>query len=289
MERICAGSTNLAVDRFGSGPPVVLAGGTGMPAVVWEVCGFVEALVTAGYEVVTYSARGVAPSDAPRAPYTIEEMAYDLAGLIETLALGPCSVIGYSLGGFQAELLARTRADLLRSVVLLASAGPLTDVLDAVIVAEGELLERLGSIPRSFLVLEGLTGSLPSELLRDEPDQVALWRELLAGQTDVWESPDGELGQWHAARAWTRNAGRMEALSGIEVPVLAVAFEQDLKFPPRGARLAVATMPRGEAVEIAGAAHGGLLTHTQATLEPVLSFLRSTTPAIQGEPRTTAG
>ena len=276
MERIRVGATTLAVDRFGNGPPVVLAGGTGMPALVWEVCGFVEGLVSAGYEVVTYSARGVAPSDAPPAPYTIEELTNDLAQLIEALDRSPCAVIGYSLGGFQAELLARTRPDLLRSVVLLASAGPLTDVLDAVIATEGELLDRLGSIPQSFLVLEGLVGSLPIEILRDEPDQVALWRELLTAQTDVWASPDGEHGQWHAAKAWTRNTERMERLAEIEVPVLSVAFEQDLKFPPRGARVAVSTIARGEAVEIVGAAHGGLLTHTQETLVPVLSFLAST-------------
>ena len=274
MERISVGGTTLAVDRFGSGPPVVLAGGTGMPALVWEVCGFVDALVDAGYEVITYSARGVAPSDAPLAPYTIEEMTRDLTELIDALALDPCAVIGYSLGGFQAELLARTRPDVLRAVVLLASAGPLTDVLDAVVATEGELLERLGSVPQSFLVLEGLVGSLPAAMLLDEPDQVALWRELLSAQTDVWASPEGERGQWHAARAWTRDAERMQRLSDIEVPVLALAFEQDLKFPPRGARVAVSTMPRGEAVEIAGAAHGGLLTHTRETLDAVVAFLR---------------
>lgn len=68
----------------------------------------------------------------------------------------------------------------------------------------------------------------------------------------------------------------MERLSGIEVPVLAVAFEQDLKFPPRSARLAASGISRGEAVEVAGAAHGGLHTHTQETLEAVSALLTST-------------
>ena len=53
----------------------------------------------------------------------------------------------------------------------------------------------------------------------------------------------------------------MQRLPDIEITVLAVAYEQDVKFPPRGARLAASTMPSGEAVEVAGAAHGGLLTH----------------------------
>jgi len=279
MKHVEVGGTSLAVEQFGDGPVVVLAGGTGMPALVWEVCGFVGGLVDAGHRVVTYSARGVAPSGAPPAPYTVEEMTGDLADLIEVLELGRCSVIGYSLGGFQVELLARTRPDLISSVVLLASAGPLTDVLDAVIVAEGELLDRLGSIPQSFLVLEGLVGSLPNDMLRNDPGQVALWRELLSAQTDVWASREGERGQWHAARDWTRSPERLSRLATIDLPVLVAAFEQDLKFPPHGARLAAAAMQRGLAVEIEGASHGGLLTHTRETLDAVLPFLAATAGA----------
>lgn len=79
-DRVHLTSATLGVTRFGSdGPVVVLAGGTGMPPVVWELCGFVELLVSAGFQVVTYAARGVAPSDAPPAPYSIEDMTGDLA------------------------------------------------------------------------------------------------------------------------------------------------------------------------------------------------------------------
>ena len=165
-----------------------------------------------------------------------------------------------------------TRPELVHSVVLLASAGPLTDV---VITAEGELLDRLGEIPASFLVLEGLLGDLPTQLVLDDPEQVALWRELLAVQPDVWASSEGERGQWHAARSWTRDEHRIDQLAQIEVPVLVAAFEQDTKFPPRGARLAASLLPRGQVVEIPGAAHGGLLTHTQDTFDALVPFLLS--------------
>jgi pimeloyl-ACP methyl ester carboxylesterase len=50
-------------------------------------------------------------------------MAADTAALIEHLGLGPCDVIGYSLGGYIAQELAVTRADLVRRLVLLAGAG----------------------------------------------------------------------------------------------------------------------------------------------------------------------
>ena len=273
MERITVGATELAVSDVSQGPAVVLVGGTGMPPVAWELCGFVDGLVAAGYRVITFAARGVNPSHAPPGPYTIEEMANDVAEIIVSLSVAPCCVVGYSLGGFQAEYLARTRPELLRGAALIASAGPLSAVLDAVLDATGELLERLGSVPASVAVFEGLVGELPPAMLREDADQVALWRELLAVQHDMWTSADGEVGQWHAARRWTNDEHRLDALVDIAVPTLVVSYEHDLKFPPIGARLAASQVPECQVVEIAGAAHGGLMTHTSDTLAAVLSFL----------------
>ena len=67
----------------------------------------------------------------------------------------------------------------------------------------------------------------------------------------------------------------IDQLAQIEVPVLVAAFEQDTKFPPRGARLAASLLPRGQVIEIHGAAHGGLLTHTQDTFDALVPFLLS--------------
>ena len=50
-------------------------------------------------------------------------MAADTAALIEHLRLGPCDIIGYSLGGYIAQELAATRPDLIRRLVLMAGPG----------------------------------------------------------------------------------------------------------------------------------------------------------------------
>ena len=74
-------------------------------------------LVDAGYRVITFDNRGMAPSDAPPAPYTVAEMADDTAALIEHLGLAPCHVAGYSLGAWIVETLAADRPELcVRSV-----------------------------------------------------------------------------------------------------------------------------------------------------------------------------
>src|SRR5699024_12568334 len=57
-----APGVELAVTRRGHGPTVLLVGGLGMPQLIWEMCGLTASLVEAGFEVVTYNARGLAPS-----------------------------------------------------------------------------------------------------------------------------------------------------------------------------------------------------------------------------------
>ncbi|MDD9380325.1 alpha/beta hydrolase [Streptomyces sp. ZAF1911] len=273
MESVVVGEVRIAYERRGQGRPVVLSGGTGMPPVAWELCGVREDLVQAGFEVITYAARGVSPSDAPAAPYSMADLAGDLAGLMDALGLAGAAAVGYSLGSFTVELLARTRPDLVATAVLMAGAGPVTGVLDAMLEAEAELIAATGRLPAAFTRLQTLLSSLPPAVLRDDEKQVRSWLELLGAQEDLWASADGEVGQATAAEAWLHDPRRMAALAGITVPVLVLAFEYDLYFPPRAASSAADALPGGELAVIAGAAHGGLLTHPKETSAALLAFL----------------
>ncbi|MDQ0947036.1 pimeloyl-ACP methyl ester carboxylesterase [Streptomyces phaeochromogenes] len=276
MESVSVGGVRIAYERRGAGRPVVLVGGTGMPPVAWELCGLRGELVDAGFEVVTYAARGVAPSDATPAPYTVETLAADLAGLLDALRLTDVTVIGYSLGSFTTELLVRTRPDLVRAAVLLAGAGPLTAVLDAVLQAETELVSASGHLPPAFVKLQTLLTSLPPEVLRDDEEQVRTWLELLDAQESVWASREGAAGQLAASDRWMRDELRMSALADIHRPVLVVAFEHDLYFPPRSGKAAAEVLARGQFVAISGAAHAGVLTHPKETTDVLLGFLART-------------
>lgn len=273
LELIDVGTVRLAFERVGHGEPVVLAAGSGMPPAVWELCGVRSALVDAGFEVITFAARGVAPSDAPPSPYTIEAMADDLIGLVRELGIRRCSIVGYSLGGFVAEHVASTRADLLAGVVLLASAGPRTPVVAAAVDTEAALIAELGHLPAAFSRFESLYSTLASSVLRDDPATTSSWWELLAAHDSSWTSVAGACGQSAAAHAWIHDDHRMSRLRSVDTPVLVVAFENDLYFPPDAGRTAAAVLPLGRFVEIPDAAHGGLVTHPSPCIDVLLPFL----------------
>ena len=120
-DRAIVNGVELAFDVSGHGDAVALIAGTGMPGIAWFA--HRSQLEAAGYRTIAFDSRGVGNSSAPDGPYSVEDMAADTAGLIDHLGIASCHVIGLSLGGLIAEELARSRPDLVRSAVLIGSAG----------------------------------------------------------------------------------------------------------------------------------------------------------------------
>lgn len=78
--------------------------------------------LAAGREVILFNGRGVASSSGtPRT--RIEHMADDAAAVIRALGLKKVDVLGFSLGGFQAQDLTRRHPALVRKLMLLGT-GP---------------------------------------------------------------------------------------------------------------------------------------------------------------------
>lgn len=78
--------------------------------------------LAAGREVILFNGRGVASSSGqPRT--RIEDMADDAAAVIRAIGLNKVDVLGFSLGGFQAQDLTRRHPDLVRKLMLLGT-GP---------------------------------------------------------------------------------------------------------------------------------------------------------------------
>jgi len=90
-------------------PPVVLHHGFIANAQLnWVMTGVVDALVEAGRSVVAHDARGHGRSDTPHDPalYGEARMALDVRELVDHLGLATYDLVGYSMGGVTAVLVA---------------------------------------------------------------------------------------------------------------------------------------------------------------------------------------
>ena len=130
------GAIELCYEEFGdpAAPPVLLIMGLGGPMFWWED-DFCSDLAARGFRVIRYDNRDVGRSQSGTAParlvpaylrrvspeYSLEDMAADAAGLLTQLGIERAHVVGVSMGGMIAQLLAIRHPELVRSLVSMMS------------------------------------------------------------------------------------------------------------------------------------------------------------------------
>jgi pimeloyl-ACP methyl ester carboxylesterase len=276
MPTVDLSGVTIAYDVFGpdSGAPVLLVCGLSQPAVGWHFA-MVPALTEAGYQVVTFDNRGVAPSSAPPAPYTIDQMVDDTVGLLDHLGLDAVHIAGYSMGGWVAETLAYRLPERVRSATFIGSCNVGTSWEKAISTVERDLALLDHELPAWFNAVETMRYLPNHELQQDSV--VDLWLSLI-GDMEPWSNP-GRLGPYEAALAWSLDLERTRRWPEMSTPCLVLAFEHDVDSPPARAREAAAMIPGARFVELAGASHLGVFTHAEMVASTILGFLAQSTGA----------
>lgn len=115
-ERVDVGAVTLAVlRRPGPGVGVLLVHGLASNARLWD--GVALELAAGGHDVTAVDLRGHGRSDRPDTGYRVQEVAADLAGLIDRLRLARPVVVGQSWGGNVAVQLAADHPGSTRGLV----------------------------------------------------------------------------------------------------------------------------------------------------------------------------
>ena len=270
MPEVELADVTLAYDTFGpeSADAVVLIAGLSQPAGAWQL-GAVPALADAGFHVVTFDNRGVEPSSSPPAPYSIDDMVGDTLGLIDHLGLEQVSVVGYSMGGWIAETLAFAHPGRVKAAVFIGSCNEGTAWEKAVTTVERDMARLDPELPRLYNAVETMRYLPNHELQQDKV--VDDWLALV-GDLPPWPNP-GRLGQYEAALAWSCDTERANRWPTISTPCLVLAFEHDVDSPPARAREAAAIIPHAKFVELIGASHLGVFTHSDAVASEVVRYL----------------
>lgn len=182
----------------GSGESVVLLpGGT---LTVDYLGDLAVALAAAGYRAVRVNPRGAGRSTGSHEGVTLHTFGEDVAGVIEALDLGRVHLAGHAFGNRVARILAADRADLVRSVVLLAAGGKVPpgdlagQALATIFDPAATDAEVVGAMPY-------MIGSLfdPDEawgMLKPSraPGAAALQRSaVMATSLDDWWAPPGSV------------------------------------------------------------------------------------------------
>lgn len=123
MELAHVNGIDIAYRLDGDGAPtrpwLVLAHALGHDHTMWDAQ---AAELGRACNILRYDLRGHGRSSAPRGDYTLEQMADDLRGLLDQLAIKRCHLVGLSLGAMVAQL-AAIRSPLRFASLTLAAAA----------------------------------------------------------------------------------------------------------------------------------------------------------------------
>jgi 3-oxoadipate enol-lactonase len=116
MPGVSVGEIELAYERSGEGPPLLLIMGMSGTALHWGEP-FLHAL-RRDFEVIVYDHRGVGASTRLDGPITTAQLAEDAAGLLTALGIETTHILGISMGGMIAQELALAYPERVRTLTL---------------------------------------------------------------------------------------------------------------------------------------------------------------------------
>jgi pimeloyl-ACP methyl ester carboxylesterase len=223
----------------------------------------------ARYRCIAFDNRGVGSSDKPPGPYDLEVMAGDALRVLAAAGHPSAHVVGVSMGGILAQILAVRAPEQVRSLTLACTACRHLPWRRELLAGWAELAraEGMGSFVRENM--RWLVG--PRSLRR-------LWPLATMVAPLVLNVPPHGFAAQIAAILAMEDA-MADELASVAVPTLVAVGSQDI-LTPRGDSEELAERIAGsELVVVRGGAHGFTLEHARTFNRLVLAHLDAATTA----------
>jgi 3-oxoadipate enol-lactonase len=250
-------TTDLGYDDRGTGPAVVLLHPFPFTRLIWA--GFAETLA-AHRRVIALDARGFGETPAPKGgAFSMDDLADDVATLLDRLGIARCTLLGQSMGGYAALAFAARYGDRLEGLVLCGTRAT-ADSAEA----HAGRATALATI-RDAGVQAYLAASIPRQLMPSAPPaRVAHLRaraetraaSLIAGVEALRDRPD-----------------RTGVLGALRCPTLVVCGDDDQISPPAEMKQMAAAIPGAVFAAVAEAGHISHVESPGGFERAVLPFL----------------
>jgi non-heme chloroperoxidase len=260
-------ATKLFVQDWGTGRPVVFLAAWTFNSNVWgsHIASFSET----GFRCIAPDRRGHGRSDAPSSGYDVNNLADDVAAVLDQLDLRDVILVAHSMGSIEAvNYLARHGSGRISKLILLAPTTPYLlkadDNADGIPPAAFEANYRTiaEDFPRWIAANEGSFFT---------PETIAETRNWIkAMMLDV------SLPVALACRATIASTDLRAAIGKIDRPTLILHGDKDASAPLQITGAKTARMISGsKLIVIEGAPHCLVLTHQDRIIREVLDFIRA--------------
>ncbi|MBW2060837.1 MAG: alpha/beta hydrolase [Deltaproteobacteria bacterium] len=272
MPNVTANGIQIEYDTFGdrSSPPLLLIMGLGAQMILWDE-EFCDQLASQGLYVIRFDNRDIGLStkfdeagvpnvmemmaaaqrgEEVKAPYTVDDMADDAVGLLDSLDIDKAHICGASMGGMIAQTVASRHPSCVLSLISIMS----TTGDPALPQAKPEAMEvLLTPVPekREAYIEHSLKASRTIGSPGFPFDEKRV-RERTARGFDRSFHPQGVARQLAAVIA---HGSRKPALAKVTTPTLVIHGADDPLVPVEGGRDTASAIPEAELLIIEGMGH----------------------------------
>ena len=261
MPKVTANSLEIEYDTHGdpANPPMLLVMGLGAQMTLWPI-EFVQALADRGFHVIRYDNRDIGLSQKfegakapgvmwhvirkrfgfpPRVPYTLSDMAADGMGVLDALGIDRAHVVGASMGGMIAQLMAVEHGHRLLSLTSVFSTTGNAKLPQADKAAIEPLTNPPASLDEEVLIEHGIkiSNAIGSPGFRPDPERQ---RERVRESVRRSVYPAGLHRQ---VAAIIDDGDRTERLKSITAPTLVLHGEADPLVKVEGGHATAAAIP----------------------------------------------
>jgi 3-oxoadipate enol-lactonase len=234
----------IAVRRQGAGDPVVLLHPLALSSELWRP---LAAALSDAFEVFSLDLRGHGASGWDGEPFSIEDMALDVAEVLDALELPSVGMLGMSMGGSVAVTFAGLFPERVASLVL---ADTTAWYGDGAVTAWAERARRAAEVPRTEQLPFQVDRWFSPAFLDRNPDEVDR-------VTKIFLRTDSAA---HAAASTAM--GRLDSrrlLPAVRAATLVIVGEDDYATPPDMAGVLADGIPGATLLPLPGLRHMALI------------------------------
>ena len=253
------GSLGSPVDlsTYGTGPAIVLVHALGGDRQV----GRLLAGLCPDFSVVSYDLPGHEGRPAPPGPYTVGDLAAELAAALAEAGIGPAWLVGMSLGGLVVQEFAAAFPDQAAGLVLADTVARYPEPVRAMWTDRACAVRATGLTPQ---IEPTLAMWFTDEYVQSGGPQVDMTRASLRAA-----SPEGYALACEALRVADTN----ERLAAIAAPTLVVCGDADQPHFTAAATRFTEVIPGAELCWLLPARHAAILEHPEQFAAALRSFV----------------
>ena len=253
MDTVAVNGINLAYTRLGKGTPLMLVHGFPLDSSSWnELIPYLKD----HFDLILPDLRGFGKSTTVEAPYTLSDMADDLAGLLDHLGVEKTALAGHSMGGYISLAFAKKYPQRVSGLGLIASqaAADAPEGKERRYKTAADVAEKGVGV-----VVEAMTPKLSADVRVQEFVRGVIERQ----------SKQAVIG---ALKAMAVREDSMPILSSSDFPLVLIHGDADQLVPLERAKEIKSANPSARLLELKGAGHMPMMEFARQTADGLMFF-----------------